>query len=222
MFVAASTEDAAGLKAIADSAVGSVLSPGALGPHDQVLAPTVCYHCFEALGGATLGGDSLYTAMGSCHRFEILAGVSLDRLQTYRMREVIAFGAANQIAGTLDALLEFSESLLGRWNVPYRVATAMDPFFIGALESKAYFQTVFELKRELQLRLDFSGRWLAIASFNNHQQSLTRAFGISSSGEKLESGCAGWGLERFAYTLLAHFGTDLARWPREVLLDLAI
>jgi hypothetical protein len=52
MFVAASTEDAAGLKAIADSAVGSVLSPGALGPHDQVLAPTVCYHCFEALGGA--------------------------------------------------------------------------------------------------------------------------------------------------------------------------
>jgi hypothetical protein len=98
----------------------------------------------------------------------------------------------------------------------------MDPFFIGALESKAYFQTVFELKRELQLRLDFSGRWLAIASFNNHQQSLTRAFGISSSGEKLESGCAGWGLERFAYTLLAHFGTDLARWPREVLLDLAI
>jgi seryl-tRNA synthetase len=221
MFVAATAESSQALKGVAESVEGSDIAAGLLGPHDQVLSPTVCYHCFEALQGESLDA-SIYTAVGPCHRFEILAGASLDRLQTYRMREAIVFGGAGRIIATLDTFLEKTESMLKRWNVPYRVATATDPFFMGALSTKAYFQTVFELKRELQVRLDFNGRWLAIASFNNHQQSLTQAFGISGGDGKLDSGCVGWGLERFAYALFARFGTDCAQWPPELRADLSI
>jgi seryl-tRNA synthetase len=222
MFVAATAENSGSLNTVAATAAGVDIAAGALGPHDQVLAPTICYHCFESLKDSPMAAASLYTAVGSCHRFEILAGASLDRLQTYRMREAIIFDNAKQVTDTLDSFLEATELALTRWNVPYRVATAMDPFFIGALGTKAYFQSVFELKRELQVRLDFSGRWIAIASFNHHQQSLTQAFGIAGLDGKLESGCVGWGLERFAYVLLAQFGTDPGQWPEAMRADLAI
>jgi seryl-tRNA synthetase len=221
MFVAATAENSPALKGVAESVAGGEIGAGLLGPHDQVLSPTVCYHCFEALQGGAVDA-SIYTAVGSCHRFEILAGRSLDRLQTYRMREAIVFSDTARVAATLDELLERTESMLRRWEIPYRVATAMDPFFIGAIPTKAYFQSVFELKRELQVRLGFNGKWLAIASFNHHQQSLTQAFDITGGGGKLESGCAGWGLERFAYALFAHFGTDRASWPHGLRADLSI
>ena len=191
-------------------------------PHDQVLAPTVCYHCMEVLKGREVTAPKSYTAVNQCHRFEVLSGASLDRLQTFRMREIVSFGDERYIIDVLDAALDWTTKVLRRWEIAHRALTATDPFFAGATSNKLYFQSIFSLKREIRVRLNFSGMWISVASFNNHQDSLSTAFRIRGSDGALRSGCVGWGFERFAYALLAQLGTDVSRWPRAARDDLGV
>lgn len=73
------------------------------------------------------------------------------------------------------------------------------------------------LKREVRLHIPSSDRWIAAASFNNHQASLVKAFGIESKGDTpLASACVGFGYERLLYALFCAFGGDLADWPAEL------
>lgn len=197
----------------------SLWSAKALGAHDQILSPTVCYHCMEALQGTHLSASRAFTALGTCHRFEVISNDRLDRLQTFRMREIIGFGDPTYIAEMLDKALDWTSALLKRWGIAHRATTATDPFFAGAVGNKQYFQSIFALKRELRVHVHCSDQWLSIASFNNHQRSLTSAFEITG-GDGLNSGCVGWGYERLIYALLAQFGTDEARWPSQIHEDL--
>jgi len=192
------------------------------GSHDQVLAPTVCYHCFEAMQGRELESSRCFTAVNHCHRSEVLAEGALDRLECFRMREVIGFGDEAFVNGLLDACLERTREVLTRWGIAHHGITATDPFFAGAAGSKLFFQSTFALKRELRVRIDFDGRWLSVASFNNHQQSLTRAFQIRGANFPLSSGCVGWGYERIVYALMSQLGTDVSAWPRSVRDDLGV
>jgi hypothetical protein len=192
------------------------------GPHDQVLAPTVCYHCMEALQGRTLDAPRCFTAANHCHRSEVLAEASLERLECFRMRELVAFGDEAFVRGILDGSLEWTAKLLQRWGIAHSAVTATDPFFAGAAGSKLFFQSTFALKREMRIRLDFSGRWLSVASFNHHQQSLTRAFGINGPSGPAVSGCTGWGHERLSYALMSQLGTNLSRWPQAARADLRL
>lgn len=190
------------------------------GAHEQVLAPTVCYHCIESLRDVTLARQACYTALNPCHRHEVDGDHGLDRLHTFRMREIIAFGDPQFVGGVLDVTLEWTMTLLRRWDLAFRVSTASDPFFAGAQEGKLFYQAAFALKRELRMPLGFNGRWIAVASFNNHQQSFARAFSIRGPDPALHSGCTGWGYERLLYAMLASLGTDPARWPAVVRADL--
>lgn len=224
-FVAPAALASESLAGIAGSAsVDSLSSPGArawFGAHDQVLAPTVCYHCFESQQGERMEMPRSFTAVNHCSRFEVDGDVSLARLHTFRMRELIGFGDADHVSALLDHALGWTTELLRRWGVPHRVATATDPFFAGAQSGKVFYQATFVLKRELRLPVPFDGSWLAVASFNNHQQSFTRTFDITGPAP-LSSGCVGWGYERFAYALLANLGVDPRAWPEPMLADLGI
>lgn len=224
-FVAAAGYSCASLEGIAKAGdVTDLASPGArewFGAHDQVLAPTVCYHCFESLQGARLEGARSFTAMNHCSRFEVDGDTDLARLHTFLMRELISFGDAHSVAAMLDHALEWTTGMLRRWGIPHRVCTATDPFFAGAQSGKTFFQATFALKRELRLPLPYTGRWLAVGSFNNHQQSFTRAFDIGAP-MPLASGCVGWGHERLALALLANAGCEPADWPAAMRADLAV
>jgi seryl-tRNA synthetase len=187
--------------------------------HDRVLAPTVCYPCMEALRGTRLISHRSYTAMNPCHRSEALARDALDRLECFRMREVISFGDEAYVARLLETSFDYTRQILVRWGIAHQGVTATDPFFAGAA-GKRFFQATFALKRELRVRTDFDGQWLSIASFNNHQRSLTRSFGIEGPNGPLHSGCVGWGFERLLYGLMCQLGTDCERWPAVVRADL--
>jgi seryl-tRNA synthetase len=193
---------------------------GLLGSHDQVLAPTVCFHCFESLQGTRVPAPCSFTGVNHCSRFEIDADATLSRLHTFRMREYIVFGKTDYVEVQLNDALTWSTELLRRWGIAYRVATATDPFFAGAQTGKAFYQSTFALKRELQLHLPFNQSWIAFASFNNHQRAYTKAFDIGDD-TSLSSGCVGWGWERFAYGVLASVGVDPLNWPAVMRTDLS-
>jgi seryl-tRNA synthetase len=216
-FVAPAAFSRESLERIAAAADPQGLSaPGLLGVQDQVLAPTVCYHCFESLQGARFIGSRSFTALNHCSRFEV-GDLGLARLHTFRMRELIGFGDPPAIVSLLDHALDWTTAALRRWDIGYRVSTATDPFFAGAQSGKVFFQSTFALKRELRLPLPYSGRWLAVGSFNNHQQSFTRTFDIG--GQSLVSGCVGWGYERFILALLANCGDNPDGWPAALRTD---
>ena len=54
---------------------------------------------------------------------------------------------------------------------------------------------------------------LAIGSVNFHRNYFGEAFGITRDGQEAYSGCVAFGVERWLYAWLAHFGTDEAGWP---------
>ncbi len=180
----------------------------------QMLAPTVCYHCFEALRGGELpAAERLYTAAGYCHRDEGPNTGGLLRVQTFYMREIICFGERDAIETRRRGLMAHVQSLFVRWGVSFSVVSATDPFFAGAGESKRVYQSLQGLKHELRMDLPYDGTSTACASFNNHQDALTQAYAIAGPAGRHYSGCTGYGFERMAYGLMAQFGVALERWP---------
>ncbi len=184
-----------------------------LGSPDHVLAPTVCYHCFEARKGRQIGTERI-TALNKCHRHEAVGVSGLERTTTFWMRELIAFDTQDRVTEMLEDAVNWTASLLNEWGAAFDVSSASDPFFADLGASNRIFQTVFALKRELRMPV-FSGRRIAVASFNNHQQSLVQKFDVKGAEQPNtpSSGCVGWGFERLLYSLFCQFGVDLSLWP---------
>lgn len=195
---------------------------GHLGPHGTALSPSACFPLFESLRGQSVADHGLrLTTLGACHRHEGGNTDGLVRLHSYRVRELLLLGPAPVVEQGRSDALEHAEQVLSRWGVRCRVNTASDAFFSTGAESKRYFQAVMELKYELQLYLPFADAWLAASSFNDHQGTLTRLYGIGAAGSQdLVSACVGHGRERFAYALCAQHGPDPEQWPAPLKADL--
>ncbi|MDA7774808.1 hypothetical protein N8993_11580 [Pseudomonadales bacterium] len=179
---------------------------------EYTLAPTVCYHCFSALSGTKVESEN-FTALNKCHRNEVSEVNSLERLKTYWMRELILFGSDTKVQAQLSDTLEFTTELFDRMGIGYQVCRASDPFFAD-YTNKGVYQNFLNLKQELLLPI-FDNKSLAVASFNNHQGSLTNKFGISSNASVNYSGCIGWGYERIIYGLMCQLGSNLADWSKQ-------
>ncbi len=187
-----------------------------LDTHDQVLSPTVCYHCFETLRNQEIPTDGVqYTAIASCHRNESRNISGLSRLQTFTMREIIFFGAVDYVESCRNEILAHFQSYLVALGLKFRVVTASDPFFTSGAEAKRVYQSVLALKYEIQAYLPHSDSWISVASFNNHQQALVSPYRISfESDAELHSGCVGYGYERLAYAMYSQFGCEESSWPK--------
>ncbi len=199
-------------------------------PHDiyfsagQMLAPTVCYHCFESMRGQDVRNvGRVFTAKARCHRHEGAATSGLTRLQTFNMREIILFDTLNKVAEQKQAILDEVEADFTRWGVAFEIATATDPFFPIQNETKRAFQSLQALKHELRLKLPYDDDDLACASFNNHKDTLVKSYAITDSDTDMpSSGCVGFGLERLAFSLFSQFGMDLGAWPAALRKDILI
>jgi len=215
------------LEALAAARDGSVIEPGNDNQHlqtpDWVLSPTVCHHCFESLKDDALDSVRKVTALNQCARYEVHGTRSMERLRLYWMREFIHFNTdAEAIASSLDDILDDTIKILTRWGISHEVVTASDPFFSDSGTAKRMFQNTFALKRELKLPLSEGS--IACASFNNHQESLTKSFAITSlaSDANLNSCCVGWGYDRLLLCLFSQLGGDPDQWPATVRQDLKI
>ncbi len=215
-FVAPAHADKNALLALADASILSRESREQtlkqLGVPDQILSPTVCYHCFEARKGG-VQKPGIVTAINKCYRHEPVDVQGLERLTTYWMREIIVFGTPEDVNRILGEVCDFTMGLLENLGCQYDLTTASDPFFTDMAAGKRMFQAAFDLKRELKSKA-YGGKDISIASFNNHQKSLVQSFGIQSPGmENFASGCIGFGMERMLYCIFSQLGPDTAKWP---------
>jgi seryl-tRNA synthetase len=171
------------------------------------LPPAVCYHVYEMLTGTRLDGPTRLTAVQACFREADRRTPEPGRLWEFTMREVMFLGHADWVreerdrwAATLDA---FARDL----GLSGNLEPASDPFFGAIGRGRRLLQQLKGLKYEL--RLDTGAGALAVASFNLHETFFADRFSIMlEDGTPAHSGCAAFGLERWALAFVQQRGAD--------------
>lgn len=190
---------------------------------DLVLAPAACYPLYPlaASRGEIPKGGLKFDVACDCFRRE--ASHEIGRFQSFRMREYVFIGAAEEVVEFRSRWLARADQFANSLGIPYRLAAASDPFFGRAGKMMAASQVEQELKFELLIPLRSEEAPTACMSFNYHRDH----FGIiwqlrTQGGEVAHTSCVAFGIDRLALALFTVHGVDFDRWPRHVRESLAV
>ncbi|HEY0817433.1 MAG TPA: amino acid--[acyl-carrier-protein] ligase [Rhizobacter sp.] len=188
---------------------------------EVMLTPAACYPVYPTFSGLLPQGGRLVTVLNWVYRHE--PSDEPTRLQSFRMREYIRVGRAEDVVAWRDAWLQRSLDLLNGLGLPVQSDVASDPFFGRAGKMMAANQVDQKLKFEILVPVISQERPTAICSFNWHQDHFASKFGIRNADASTAStACLGFGLERVTLALIKAHGFDVARWPEAVRQQLAL
>lgn len=187
------------------------LSPAHL---DLLSAP--CHSAYPLHQGQSLHTPRVYDIHSRCWRHE--PSDDPMRLMSFRMREKVLIGSAEQASAHRESGLGHGPRLLSDLGLPVSRVVANDPFFGRMARLMAEGQRDDELKFEFVCDVyggDDGG--VALGSANYHQDHFGGDFDITGpDGGPAHSACIGFGLERIALALFAVHGMDTGRWPTAV------
>ncbi|MFG1780601.1 aminoacyl--tRNA ligase-related protein [Micromonospora sp. NPDC049048] len=186
---------------------------------DVAVLPATCYHLYPLFEGKDLTEPVVVTAEAYCYRNE--GTHEHGRLRSFRMREFVRIGVADEVTEWRDAWVARAERWLGDLGLDVSVVPASDPFFGGAGRLMGATQREQQLKWELTAPVG-DGAVQAVASANYHKDHFGTPFSIRIGGETAHTACAAFGLERITLALLAAHGPDPASWPARVRATLAV
>jgi seryl-tRNA synthetase len=187
---------------------------GALTSADLVLTPAACYPLYPMLrrrGRLPEGAVKLHV---ECQCLRCEPSVDPFRLQSFRMVEFVCVGAGGEVEADRAHWMKVAANFAHRIGLEAAIRPATDAFFgrVGALLGAR--QSDDCLKYELQVRVPERAASVACASFNLHCEKFGRLFELRRpDGATAESGCTGFGLERWALALYATHGLDPRQWP---------
>jgi seryl-tRNA synthetase len=196
---------------------------GALSAGDLVLAPAACYPVYPlaAAGGPTPAAGLTFDVACDCFRREPSA--EIDRLQSFRMREFVFIGTADDARAFRARWMTRAGAIADALGLSHRLETASDPFFgrSGVMVGKAQAQQA--LKYELLVPIRAAGPPTACMSFNCHRDHFGATWGLRDATNAVaHTACVAFGLDRLAVALFAAHGIDAARWPAPVREALAL
>jgi len=181
---------------------------------DLVLSPAACYPVYPiAAGRGQLPSGGL--------QFDIEADVfrrepsrSLDRLQSFRMREFVRIGTPQEILSFRERWMARAPELAADLSLPFTIDVANDPFFGRVGQVMAVSQRQQALKFELLIPYYPTAAPTACMSFNYHREHFGQVWGIrDEQGELAHTGCVAFGIDRLVVALFAIHGLDLQKWP---------
>jgi seryl-tRNA synthetase len=190
---------------------------------DLVLSPAACYPVYPlaASRGRLPAGGLLFDVAAECFRRE--PSRSLDRLQSFRMREFVRIGTPQEVMAFREQWLARAQRLAGELALPCTLDVANDPFFGKVGQIMAVSQRQHALKFELLIPFHAAAKPTACMSFNCHLEHFGEVWGIhDSAGEVAHTGCVAFGMDRLAVALFANHGLELLRWPDSVRQALAL
>jgi seryl-tRNA synthetase len=188
-----------------------------LTPADLVLSPAACYPVYPiaAARGAMPAGGLLFDISADCFRHE--PSRSLDRLQTFRMREFVRIATPDDITEFRESWMARAPALADDLALPAKIDVANDPFFGRVGQIMAVSQRQQALKFELLIPFQKDASPTACMSFNYHRDHFGTVWGIrDSGGEPAHTGCVAFGVDRLAVALFSNHGLDTAKWPAAV------
>jgi len=186
----------------------------ALGSSDLVLTPAACYPVYPiaAVRGRLPAAGLLFDIEADCFRREPSA--HLDRLQSFRMREFVRIGTAEQILAFREQYMARAPLLAAELGLPHTIDVANDPFFGKVGQVMAVSQRQQALKFELLIPYHAAARPTACMSFNYHRDHFGSVWNIhDEKNSTAHTGCVAFGMDRLTVALFAVHGLDLAKWP---------
>ena len=201
----------------------STESVNALGASDLVLSPAACYPLYPLIAGRgrVPAGGLIFDVAADCFRRE--PSRSLDRLQSFRMREFVRIGRPEEIISFRDSWMARARALANELALPYSIDVANDPFFGRVGQIMAVSQIQQALKFELLIPYHTKAKPTACMSFNYHREHFGQVWGLQDSlDEPAHTGCVAFGMDRLVVALFANHGLDLARWPASTRQALAL
>ena len=195
----------------------------ALAASDLVLTPAACYPLYPlaAARGPVPAGGLAFDVSSDCFRHE--PSRQIDRMQTFRMRELVHIGSEESAGEFRRRWLARAGEIAGVLGLSGRLAPASDPFFGRAGEIMASNQVEQALKFELLVPVRSAERPTACMSFNCHRGHFGIVWDLrGSDGTTAHTACVAFGMDRLALALFVAHGVELAGWPASVRLALSL
>ncbi len=190
---------------------------------DLVLSPAACYPVYPIVAsrGRLPQGGLQFDIEADVFRHE--PSRSLDRLQSFRMREFVRVGSPDEIVAFRDRWMGKAPVIAGELGLPFSIEVANDPFFGRVGQIMAVSQRQQALKFELLIPYYPSATPTACMSFNYHREHFGNVWGIRDAQEELaHTSCVAFGIDRLTVALFAVHGLDLAQWPAPTRLALTL
>jgi seryl-tRNA synthetase len=181
---------------------------------DLVLSPAACYPVYPiaAARGKLPPGGLQFDIEADVFRHE--PSLSLDRLQSFRMREFVRIGSPDEIVDFREKWMAKAPILANELALPHSMDVANDPFFGRVGQVMAVSQRQQALKFELLIPYYPSASPTACMSFNYHREHFGQVWGIRDDrGDLAHTSCVAFGIDRLAVALFANHGLDLRKWP---------
>jgi len=184
-----------------------------LGMTDVVLNPAACYPVYPSFTGVVRKGGRLVTMMNWVYRHE--PSPEPTRMQSFRVREFVRVGTADEVVEWRDMWLDRGLKLLTALGLPATPDVASDPFFGRGGKMLAVSQKEQKLKFEVVVPVISKENPTAVCSFNFHQEHFGETFEIrTEDGKVANTACLGFGLERIVMALFKTHGFEPDNWPK--------
>jgi seryl-tRNA synthetase len=186
----------------------------ALSSSDLVLSPAACYPVYPiaAARGQLPAGGWQFDIEADVFRHE--PSRSLDRLQSFRMREFVRIGSPTEIVEYRERWLARAPQIAADLSLPHSIDVANDPFFGRVGQVMAVSQRQQALKFELLIPYYAGATPTACMSFNYHREHFGVVWSIRDErGEPAHTSCVAFGIDRLVVALFANHGLDLQQWP---------
>jgi seryl-tRNA synthetase len=186
----------------------------ALSSSDLVLSPAACYPVYPiaAARGTLPRGGWQFDIEADVFRHE--PSKSLDRLQSFRMREFVRIGSPQEIVDYRERWLAKAPQIAADLSLPYTIDVANDPFFGRVGQLMAVSQRQQALKFEMLIPYHAKAVPTACMSFNYHREHFGNVWNMRDErGEPAHTSCVAFGIDRLVVAMFANHGVDLDAWP---------
>jgi seryl-tRNA synthetase len=181
---------------------------------DLVLSPAACYPVYPivAARGQLPAGGLQFDIEADVFRHE--PSRSLDRLQSFRMREFVRIGSPQEILEFRESWMARAPQLAADLSLPFTIDVANDPFFGRVGQVMAVSQRQQALKFELLIPYYPGASPTACMSFNYHREHFGQVWSIhDDKGDLAHTSCVAFGIDRLTVALFAIHGLELQKWP---------
>src|SRR5271168_4906376 len=181
---------------------------------DLVLSPAACYPVYPivATRGALPAGGLQFDIEADVFRHE--PSRSLDRLQSFRMREFVRIGSPQEILEFRESWMARAPGLAADLALPFNIDVANDPFFGRVGQVMAVSQRQQSLKFELLVPYHANAVPTACMSFNYHLDHFGVVWALADgAGQVAHTGCVAFGIDRLAVALFCIHGLKVKEWP---------
>ena len=186
----------------------------ALSSSDLVLSPAACYPVYPiaAARGTLPPGGWQFDIEADVFRHE--PSKSLDRLQSFRMREFVRIGSPQEIVDYRERWLAKAPQIAADLSLPHTIDVANDPFFGRVGQLMAVSQRQQALKFEMLIPYHAQATPTACMSFNYHREHFGNVWNMRDErGEPAHTSCVAFGIDRLVVAMFANHGVDLGAWP---------